>query len=127
MGFLKRLGWYLFGLSIGLIFLMFFLKKKSEETGVDFCYLPNCRVLKDMQSKKLVLSDKAAEQLAQLDLDTLAVKSFLTDGSVDFSQSDTKAKPCKYYIVSKEIDAKEMQMAFSNCEDLVTLVEIIKD
>jgi len=56
MGFIKRLGWYLLGLSVGLIFLVFFLKKKSDETGVSFCYLPNCRVLKDIRSKPLFSS-----------------------------------------------------------------------
>jgi len=51
MAFIKRLGWYLVGVSIGLVFLAFILKKKSGEEGIDFCYLPNCRVLKDIRSK----------------------------------------------------------------------------
>ena len=80
MAFLKRLGWYLVGLSIGLVFLVFFLKKKTQDTGLEFCYLPNCRVLKDLRSKPLSLSDRALAQMESQELDTLLVKSFFRDG-----------------------------------------------
>ena len=127
MGFLKRLGWYLVGLALGLIFLVFFLKKKSEETGAEFCYFPNCRVLKDMRSKTLVLSDKATEQLVKFELDTLVVKSFLQDGTVDFSQSNTKASPCTSYVVKKDGHEQQIQMHFSNCDSIVTLTEVFRE
>ena len=35
MPFLKRLGYFLVGLSLGLIFLAFFLRKKTDETGAE--------------------------------------------------------------------------------------------
>ncbi|RNC90116.1 MAG: DUF4258 domain-containing protein [Allomuricauda sp.] len=126
MAFLKRLGWYLVGLSIGLIFLVFLFKKKSEESNVEFCYLPNCRVLKDMRTKKLVLSDKAISQLTTFELDTLIIRSTLEDGSIDFSNSDTKSKPCKTYLVNTPDQEKEYQMRFSNCDSLLTLTEVLK-
>jgi len=127
MGFLKRLGWYLVGLSIGLIFLVFFFKKKSEETGVDFCYLPNCRVLKDMRSKKLLFSEEANSQLSKLALDSTAVKSFLTHGEIDFSKSDTKSSPCRTYVVENDHLSKPLQMHFSNCDSILTLTKVVKD
>ena len=65
MAFLKRLGFYLIGFSIGLVFLFFFLKKKSDETGASFCYLPNCRVLKELRSKPLAYS-KQIDQMIYL-------------------------------------------------------------
>ena len=64
MAFLRRLGWYLVGLSIGIVFLVFFLKKKSGEEGIDFCYFPNCRVLKDMRSKPLTFGEALPEKYA---------------------------------------------------------------
>lgn len=121
MAFLKRLGWYLVGLSIGLVFLVFFLKKKSGEEGIDFCYFPNCRVLKDMRSKTLTLSESLAEQYR----DTLMIQSFLEDGDVDFGKSDTKSEPCKTYFISNEYNGKELEMEAKNCEKEIMVETIV--
>ena len=121
MGFIKRLGWYLLGLSVGLVFLVIFLKKKSEETGAEFCYLPNCRVLKDMRSKPLVIPQSIQEELTVMQLDSLAVRTFLEDGKVDFSKSDTEAEPCKSYVVLKEINTNTIALTFQNCQQEVTI------
>ena len=120
MAFLKRLGWYLVGLSIGLIFLVFILKKKSGEEGLDFCYLPNCRVLKDMRSKPLVFSESLPEQYQ----DTLLIQSFLKDGNVDFGKSNTKSEPCKTYFISHEYNGNELELRAENCDDGVMIETI---
>ncbi|UII79683.1 DUF4258 domain-containing protein [Flagellimonas sp. CMM7] len=121
MAFLKRLGWYLVGLSIGIVFLVFFLKKKSEETGTEFCYFPNCRVLKDMRSKPLVFS----EDMGTTTNDSLLVKSFLEDGDIDFGKSDTKAKPCKIYYISNTVEGKDWVLLAKNCTDKVMIEKIM--
>ena len=123
MAFLKRLGFYLFGLSIGLVFLAFFFKKKSEETGVSFCYLPNCRTLKDLRSKPLEYADHIAKMIADKELDTLVVQQFLVDGDVDFGRSDTKATPCKLYMIEGEFKSKPVTMEVKNCDDKVIVVD----
>src|SRR6056297_369926 len=117
MAFLKRLGWYLVGLSIGLVFLVFFLKKKSGEEGIDFCYFPNCRVLKDMRSKPLTFSESLPEQYR----DTVMIQSFLKDGDVDFGKSDTKSKPCKTYFISHEYEGKALELQAKSCEEDVVI------
>ncbi|RIV30690.1 DUF4258 domain-containing protein [Flagellimonas lutimaris] len=117
MAFLKRLGWYLVGLSIGLIFLVFILKKKSGEEGIDFCYFPNCRVLKDMRSKPLTFSESLPEQYQ----DTLMIQAFLQDGDVDFGKSDTKSEPCKTYFISHEYNGEELELKAKNCKNQVTV------
>lgn len=108
------------GLSIGLIFLVFFLKKKSGEEGLDFCYFPNCRVLKDMRSKTLVFSEALPEQYR----DTLMVQAFLNDGDVDFGKSDTKSEPCKTYFISHEYNGKALELKAKNCEEEVVIESI---
>ncbi|AWX46025.1 hypothetical protein HME9304_03057 [Flagellimonas maritima] len=120
MAFLKRLGWYLVGLSIGIVFLVFFLKKKSGENGIDFCYFPNCRVLKDMRSKPLVFSDN----VGKTSKDSLLIKSFLRDGNIDFGNSDTKTKPCKTYLIESEIDGRDWVLTAKNCNDKVIIEKI---
>lgn len=120
MAFLKRLGWYLVGLSIGLIFLVFILKKKSGEEGIDFCYLPNCRVLKDMRSKPLTFSESLPEQYR----DTAMIQSFFEDGDVDFGKSKTKSKPCKTYFITYEFNGEELELEAKNCEDGVEVENV---
>ncbi|MDT0607475.1 DUF4258 domain-containing protein [Croceitalea rosinachiae] len=117
MAFIKRLGWYLVGLSIGIIFLAFFLKKKSEETGTSFCYFPNCRVLKDIRSKPITYSDEVAHVFK---VDSITWKDFFEEGNVDFGKSDTKSKPCKIYFISN----KEQTIKVKNCPDKVEVVEV---
>ncbi len=119
MAFLKRLGWYLVGLSIGIVFLVFFIKKKSGEKGIEFCYFPNCRVLKDMRSKPLHFSEDF-----QFEKDTILIKTFLTDGDIDFGKSDTKSEPCKTYFISNKTENGEIFLKAQNCPDKVLIVAI---
>ncbi|MEO9514004.1 MAG: DUF4258 domain-containing protein [Flavobacteriaceae bacterium] len=123
MAFLRRLGWYLVGLSIGIVFLVFFLKKKSDETGAEFCYFPNCRVLKDMRSKPLVFS----ENMGRTSKDTILVKSFLADGTIDFGKSDTKSEPCKTYYITMDFQGVQKELKLKNCPEKVILSHFTKD
>ncbi len=117
MAFLKRLGFYLFGLAIGLVFLAIFFKKKTEETGVSFCYFPNCRTLKDIRSKPLSYSDDVRKLMNGNQLDSVKIAYFLKEGNVDFKKSDTKSSPCKTYIIEVEFDEKPAVMTVQNCLD----------
>ncbi len=120
MAFIKRLGWYLVGVSIGLVFLAFILKKKSGEEGIDFCYLPNCRTLKDFRSKAISYSDLAQEQIETIGLDSLFISQAFTDGNVNFGKSDTKAQSCKTYFVNFE----EKEIELKNCETNILIEKI---
>lgn len=124
MAFLKRLGFYLFGLSIGLVFLVFFLKKKSEKTGAEFCYFPNCRVLKDMRSKPMHYSDDVKRQLQDGVIDSMDIASFLHEGDIDFRASDTKSEPCKTYVIETELEGREAVMRIRNCTQKVAVENV---
>ncbi|MEP2057536.1 DUF4258 domain-containing protein [Maribacter litoralis] len=124
MDFLKRLGYFLVGMSIGIVFLTFFLKKKSEETGVYFCYLPNCRTLKDIRSKSMYYSDEAQQKLQELQLDSTAVTYILTEGDVDFGNSDTKSVPCKTYIIESDYKEQDYVFTVKNCREKATIEKV---
>ncbi|APQ18885.1 DUF4258 domain-containing protein [Maribacter hydrothermalis] len=124
MDFLKRLGFFLVGLSIGIVFLTMFFKKKSDETGVYFCYLPNCRTLKDIRSKPMYYSDEVKLKMTENQLDSLDIKYILTEGDVDFSKSDTKSVPCKTYIVESELKEKDWTFTVKNCSNKATIQKI---
>ncbi|MGB5238715.1 MAG: DUF4258 domain-containing protein [Flavobacteriaceae bacterium] len=120
MSLLKRLGFYLTGLAIGLIFLAFFLNRKKAQ----FCYLPNCRVLKELRSKPLSYSEILSRQLSERKLDSTAVIGFLTNGDIDFGASDTKAKPCKTYVIENEIEGQDAVLMLQNCDSLVVATQL---
>ncbi len=117
--FLRRLGWYLVGLSIGIVFLVFFVQKKAGEKGVEFCYFPNCRVLKDLRAKPITYAEGLENRFAQ---DSVLWHSFFTEGEVDFGRSDTKARPCAIYTV---INNQRRVIKVENCESRV-LVKSLK-
>jgi len=121
MAFLKRLGFYLIGLSIGLVFLFFFLKKKSDETGVSFCYLPNCRVLKELRSKPLIYSMQVDQMIAERVLDSLTIAYFLNEGDVNFKKSITKNTTCKTYLIEGMVKEKFMALTVKNCDSTILI------
>jgi len=124
MAFLKRLGFYLIGLSIGLVFLFFFLKKKSDETGVSFCYFPNCRVLKELRSKPFTYSKQIDQMVADQTLDTLTIDYFMNEGDVNFKKSNTKNTTCKTYLIEGVVKEKLMALTVKNCDSAVLIDKI---
>ena len=110
-GFFKRLGWYLVGFSIGLVFLVFIVKKKSGETGIEICYFPNCRVLKDIRSKPISYVNGLEDRFSQ---DSVLWYSFFKEGNIDFGSSDTQSEPCKTYIISND---QNRRISLKNCPD----------
>ena len=124
MDFLKRLGFYLIGLSIGIVFLTFILKKKSDETGVSFCYFPNCRTLKDIRSKQMSYSEDVSRLFSEKKIDTLDIINILKNGEVDFSNSKTKTSPCKNYIIEGTLRDKEAVLRIKNCREKALIESI---
>ena len=121
MPFLKRLGYFLIGLSIGLIFLALFLKKKTDETGTEFCYLPNCRVLKELRSKPMRIDSSL-----QVATDSLLIQHLLKEGDVDFSKSDTKAEPCKIYRINGSQGERSLTITLENCDTFTRLTDYLE-
>ena len=124
MPFIKRLGFFLVGLSIGLIFLAIFLKKKSAETGTEFCYLPNCRVLKELRNKPLQYSGRVEAMLMDQVVDSTDIAYLLKEGDVDFGASDTEAEPCTIYKIEGQPREKQLLLTAQNCDSLVRIEAI---
>lgn len=125
MALLKRIGFYVIGLSIGIIILAVLLKKKAEGTGVEFCYFPNCRVLKDLRSKPMVFSDDINELLRTEKLDSTDISSFFREGNIDFGKSNTKSKPCKTYVIEGTVNERAVVMEVDNCLQNVVVKELV--
>lgn len=124
MSFIRRLGYYLIGLSIGLIFLAFFLRRKTDETGVEFCYLPNCRVLKELRAAPLTYAPTIRELMGAGRLDSLKIAAFLTEGNVDFDASDTRATPCKIYFIQHTVGDSPATLEVHLCENETQIYDL---
>ncbi len=85
MKFQFRLAYYIFGLLLGGVFVMWFLKSKATDRGVEFCYFPNCRVLKDLRSKSLEIDSLAKNSLKEKWVTLEDIKQSLTYGDVAIS------------------------------------------
>ena len=118
MKLIHRIGYYLGGFSIGLIFLAFFLsgKKASCSYGLD------ARVLKNISTKQLVYSQNVLELLKNKSIDTLTISEILKFGDVDFSKVDRDLDFCKLYIIEHEIDEKDIALTVENCETIATIM-----
>lgn len=120
MTFGKRLGFYGFGFTIGIILLLFFLNQKNS--GCD--YMPNARILKLIRNKPLNYSDKALEAMKTLKIDSLDINKILIDGEVDFSKSITRQKPCRYYWIDGKAHNLEVALYIESCDSLASIERV---
>ena len=100
MSFLKRLYFFLFGLSIGIIILVFISNKKDTR----FNYMPNKRVLNDIYKKQWIFKD--SNQI-------ISKNTFLKNYDVNFSKSNVKPDSCKVYF----IESKKSEYKIRNCKN----------
>jgi hypothetical protein len=120
MKFIHRLGYYLGGFSIGLIFLAFFLSGKRASCD----YGPDARVLKNIGLKQLTYSEVSKEMLSTRQIDTTTIALILKHGDVNFSKSNTDLETCKIYVDYKTVEEKEIELTIENCETIATVKNI---
>lgn len=124
MKFTQRLAYYLFGLLIGGMFLVFFFGEKKTR----FCYFPNCRVLKDLRNKPLLYSNVAEQKLAEDWIDIEDIRNCLTNGKIDFSESKKEVEKGKLYVIKgKTIKNEPITVEMINYEERVLLYDVKKD
>lgn len=128
MKFSVRLAYYLGGLLLGTVFVVYFLQAKAEARDVSFCYFPNCRVLKDLRSKPLEVSPKADSVFQRKWVNLDDVKKTLEYGDVDFSVSNKAFEGGKiYFIEGKNTKGEPITVTMVNYEKKVILTDIKKE
>jgi len=126
MNFISRLAYYLLGILVGVLFLVFFFKGKFAGKDMSFCYLPNCRVLKDLRSKPFYYSDLASKKMKQGMLDTIELKEIFRHGSINFSKSNVPLNNGKYYLIEGKIEGKKsVFVEVINYQNKVLLKDIL--
>jgi len=112
MSLLRRIAYYIGGFSLGLVLLAFFLNGKKTSCS----YGPESRVLKNITTKTLVISEEARAFVQQNSIDTIQINYILHKGDVIFSKSDTRKEPCGEYYIEGELNKKEAALTVDNCE-----------
>ena len=107
----NRLIYFMGGFIIGVFILFFILDKKNTK----FPYLPDARVLNDINSKNVHYSRKLHTAFAKNTLTASEVQDILENGSVNFSRSNTKLDSCKIYVIEKVFDKKNYLISLKNC------------
>lgn len=126
MDFKTRLAYYLFGLFIGGLFLKFVLDYTGGK-GMDFTYLPNARVLKNIRNKPFDYSENATKILSEKWLSISDIRFVLTNGDVDFDLSKKTMLGGKLYVINGEtLKHIPVTLKVINKEEKALLLDIIK-
>lgn len=113
MKLVNRVGYYLGGFTIGIILVFFFLSGKKTSCS----YFPNARVLKEIRSKKRVVSPEAQQFFTKNAIDTIVLTKMLYQGNVNFGRSETDHEaPCRIYIIDGKHQKKKIEIAVEECE-----------
>ena len=117
MQFLKRFGYYLIGVSLGSIIVLFVWKGKD----VAFPYGPNARTLRSIQKKQLQYSRTAKEIMMKASIDTSYVQALLVTGDVKFGKSKPRLKPCAEYFITGTHKERNIELYIQRCDSIATV------
>lgn len=120
---LKRVGYYLVGVSIGSIFVYFFWNKKDAT----FDYGMDARTLKTIRIKKRLFSEDAKKVMQNSDIDTLKISTILHIGDVDYGKSKPRQKPCAEYYITGKRELENISLYVTRCDSTATIEKIFVD
>jgi hypothetical protein len=109
MNFTYRLIYFIFGFSIGLIFLFFFFDRKNTS----FNYLPSSRVKNNLLSKKINFGNYSK--------DSALIKNIIRNGQINFSNSKIGSDSCNIYFIGYK-NKKSLQI--QNCKDKAEILNL---
>lgn len=117
---LKRIGYYLVGLSIGAIAVAFIWKNKNAS----FDYGMDARTLKTIRIKERRYSKEAMKTVQDKQLDTAMISIILRNADVDFSKGKPRQKPCAEYFITGKNNYKHVSLYVSRCDSTATIEKI---
>jgi hypothetical protein len=121
MTFKQRLPYFLGGLIIGIIVVVFIWGKKNTT----FDYGPNARVLKNLRIKDRVFSKEAMDVMHFYHLDTALVTNLFQHGNVDLGNK-IKLDTCLYqYNIEGKNKLQHITLTVKNCDSVVYIEKII--
>ncbi|MGK0325429.1 MAG: hypothetical protein ACJA2M_000904 [Polaribacter sp.] len=118
---IKRVGYYLVGLSLGSIAVYFFWQKKNAT----FDYGMDSRTLKTIRIRERLFSDDAKNAMDKFNIDTLKISTILKSGDVDFGKSKPRQKPCAEYYITGSKELENVSLLVKRCDSTSKIEKII--
>ena len=120
---IKRIGYYLVGLSLGAIGVYFFWQKKKAT----FDYGMDARTLKTIRIRERIFSDEAKKSMQRYDIDTIKISTILYLGDVDFGKGKPRQTPCAEYYVTGKNELENVHLYVKRCDSTSTIEKVIVD
>ena len=118
---IKRIGYYLVGLSIGCVGVYFFWQKKKAT----FDYGMDARTLKSIRIKERMFSKDAKSAMYKFNIDTLNISTILYTGDVDFGKSNQRKEPCAEYYITGTKELENVSLLVKRCDSASTIEQVI--
>lgn len=118
MKLLYRLGYYLVGLSLGMLIVSFVFSGKKTSCN----YGPNARVLAAIRKKKLLENDSI--RLHGQRIDSVLFHQLLAQAKVDFSESNTQLDSCRVYRIQSQFNKISIALDVENCTQNVSILKL---
>jgi len=118
---IKRIGYYLVGLSIGCVGVYFFWQKKKAT----FDYGMDARTLKSIRIKERMFSKDAKSAMYKFNIDTLNISTILYTGDVDFGKSNQRKEPCAEYYITGTKELENVSLLVKRCDSASTIKQVI--
>lgn len=115
----SRLIYFMGGFLIGICILIFIWDKKNTK----FPYMPDARVINDVNSKNVHYSNKLHTAFAKNIITASQIQDILKNGNVNFSKSNTKLDSCKIYVIEKKLSTKNYSISLENCNNEVKVFD----
>ncbi len=121
MTFAKRLRFFGIGLSLGvLLSLAMFGPERFSCSG----YLPESRVLAELETKKWSIALEAQEPLRVLGIDSVNVKqNLLPNAKINFEESEARLKPCGKYAIYYPKDSHFIKLFVLKCDSTAQIIQ----
>ncbi|WP_296637111.1 DUF4258 domain-containing protein [Polaribacter sp.] len=117
---LKRIGYFLVGVSISSIGVYFFWQKKNTS----FDYGMDARTLKTIRIRERIFSNEAKMVMNSSKIDSLKIERILNFGDVDFGKSQQRKKPCAEYYITGKKELKNVSLYVIRCDYTATIKSI---
>lgn len=121
MKLIQRIGYYLGGFSMGLVILAFFLNGKKTSCS----YGPESRVIKNINSKKIIYSENISNYLNNNIIDSSDLTNILKKGDINFTKSYPRQEPCGVYTIESVLNKNNVSLTVKNCDSIATLQRLI--
>ncbi len=123
MKLLKRIGYYLIGVSLGSIVVIFIWKGKD----VSFDYGMDARTLSSIRKRQLVYTESVKQKMVQFDIDTATISAILNNkADIDFSKSKAQLKPCAEYHITAKKPLQNISFYIKRCDSIATIEKVWK-